>query len=340
MAGKTQTIPSIRRAYRATVWGMGAIAISALAAVAAPLALVIAREPQAQSALAGVLAACGCTAAVQTVERHWELIAYAAAAAAAGWAGFGAIRAGRVLRETRHFIRCCRTLSGAGADRLRRVRAYWGIPYDVRAIDTDAVIAASHGTWNPRIVVSRGALQLLTDSELGAVLLHEEAHVRGRDPLLHYGIAVLQRCCGWIPGILALIERYRLYAELRADAWAIERGSGREPLISALASILDAHAPVGATAAFAGRLDMGARIGWLADGTRPRHRSVLVPVAAAAILCAAVIISAISVRGASASSATQEITRCVESRARVIPYCAAAVDNGRFDAMTPFYYTY
>lgn len=53
----------------------------------------------------------------------------------------------------------------------------------MHVIEHDALFAATVGIIAPRVVLSRGLLDALPDEHLEAVLAHERAHVRRRDPL-------------------------------------------------------------------------------------------------------------------------------------------------------------
>jgi Zn-dependent protease with chaperone function len=96
-----------------------------------------------------------------------------------------------------------------------------------------------------RIVVTTKAIQLLTADQLGAVLAHERAHLRGHHHLLLTLAASLRRA---VPGVrlVAYCDReVRRLVELIADD-AAARDHGRLTVATALAVIGSGHVPGGA----------------------------------------------------------------------------------------------
>jgi Zn-dependent protease with chaperone function len=122
----------------------------------------------------------------------------------------------------------------------------------------------------PRIVLTTGALDRLTQSQLSAVLEHEKAHLRGRHDLAR-NIAV---------GIARAFPRIRLFEqakteitrliELIADDSAAHRHD-RAVLAAALISV--ATAPVPATALGAGNTAVLTRVRRLLQPARPLSRA-------------------------------------------------------------------
>ncbi|MFJ9979419.1 M56 family metallopeptidase [Streptomyces cyaneofuscatus] len=100
----------------------------------------------------------------------------------------------------------------------------------------------------PRVVVSTGAVGLLSDVELGAVVEHERAHIRGR----HHLVLAAAHAVAWVlPGTpLArhLREQVSLLLEMVADDRAL-RLFPRSTLASAMFSMASGEAPHGALAA-------------------------------------------------------------------------------------------
>ncbi|HET6870332.1 MAG TPA: M56 family metallopeptidase [Solirubrobacteraceae bacterium] len=77
------------------------------------------------------------------------------------------------------------------------------------------------GLLRPRVYVSTGALSLLDDGALRAVLEHELAHARRRDPLRLACGRVLARSLSFVPGLGELHRQQLALAELSADESAI-----------------------------------------------------------------------------------------------------------------------
>lgn len=95
------------------------------------------------------------------------------------------------------------------------------------------VFAAS--LWQPSVVVTRGALERLDGAEWGAVLLHEEAQLRHRDPLKLLVLPLWTQGLFYLPAVSAVGRRYEVRKESVADAYALAR---TRPLLSALAKLL------------------------------------------------------------------------------------------------------
>jgi hypothetical protein len=143
---------------------------------------------------------------------------------------------------------------------------------DTRPVPTlwlpeDRPIAYSLGGRRPLVVASSGLASRLTERELGAVLAHERAHVRGHHHLLTGCSEVLGRTLRFVPLMRDLPGAVRLLVELSADQAAAAR-CGREPLRSALLSIRAVEGPRRALAMAGGdtairlrRLDIGSPAG-------------------------------------------------------------------------------
>ena len=106
---------------------------------------------------------------------------------------------------------------------------------DVLVIDDPHPQAFCAGYLRPRVYVSQGALDLLGDAELQAVLAHEHHHRRVRDPLRLACGRILSQALFFVPALRALFGRYSDVAELNADGAAVRaRAGGRAALASAL----------------------------------------------------------------------------------------------------------
>lgn len=82
-------------------------------------------------------------------------------------------------------------------------------------------LAFCAGLLRPRVYVSTGALAMLDEPALHAVLRHEQHHLRCRDPLRLAVGRVLSGALFFIPGIATLARDQQSLAELAADEWAI-----------------------------------------------------------------------------------------------------------------------
>lgn len=126
------------------------------------------------------------------------------------------------------------------------------------------------GLLSPRVVVSTGLLERLEPEEQIAVLCHELAHARSREPLKCLVARFAARTFFWLPALGALLDRYLLVKELAADRQAIARTS-RPALAGALSQVLAQRVPVGAV----GMAEFGAaRVDRLFDPDAPLPRLV------------------------------------------------------------------
>jgi Zn-dependent protease with chaperone function len=147
----------------------------------------------------------------------WLCVAAAVFGAAVCAAGL--VRAGRAAIRSSRYLRNCRS-----------------------AVDSDAAVLMLAGVVRPRLVVSRGVRQTLTEEQLDAALRHERAHGVSRDNLKRLLMLLAPEP---VPGFTALgrLEQgWSRMAEWAADDWAVE---GSEERGLALASALLAVARMG-----------------------------------------------------------------------------------------------
>lgn len=97
--------------------------------------------------------------------------------------------------------------------------------------------AFCHGLRNPRIYVSSALTQLLTPTELRAVLLHEEVHARRRDPARVLAARVLAVAGFPLPAVRQARDRYLARLEVQADRETVAQ-VGAQPLAAALLKLL------------------------------------------------------------------------------------------------------
>jgi Zn-dependent protease with chaperone function len=99
----------------------------------------------------------------------------------------------------------------------------------------------------PSVYVAASAAAALTPDQLDAVLSHEAAHARRRDPLRRLIARAAADTLFYLPLARWLSCRQAETAELRADRAAVGH-AGRQAVASALLAVQDAAAPAGAAA--------------------------------------------------------------------------------------------
>jgi Zn-dependent protease with chaperone function len=93
------------------------------------------------------------------------------------------------------------------------------------------------GLLRPRVYISTGALAILDDAALRAVVAHERHHARRHDPLRLAAGRVSARALFFIPGLGDLVARQQALAELSADESAVNAApANRSALASAMLS--------------------------------------------------------------------------------------------------------
>ena len=108
-----------------------------------------------------------------------------------------------------------------------------GVPLDrIRVVDRLPNPAFTVGLWRPSIFVAAQLPAVLEDAQLDAVLAHEAAHVRRRDPLRLTVLRFLACTLFYIPALRRLADDLADEAEIDADDAAASRGT---PLVLASA---------------------------------------------------------------------------------------------------------
>ncbi len=93
------------------------------------------------------------------------------------------------------------------------------------------------GGWRPLVLLPRGWLELATPALLDAVLAHELAHARRRDPLANWVQRLVEIALWFHPAVHALSRSLRRDREFAADAMACHLTSDPLSLALALESI-------------------------------------------------------------------------------------------------------
>ena len=138
-------------------------------------------------------------------------------------------------------------------DLLSSVERDGMLPAEARVLDGPLPFAYCLPGRHPRVVLSGGALQVLDEAQIGAVIAHEQAHLRQRHELVMESFTAFYRA---VPRPLRSpvpLQAVHLLLEMVADD-AARRRSGAGPLRTALEVLGDAVSPdapdeVGGTAA-------------------------------------------------------------------------------------------
>lgn len=141
----------------------------------------------------------------------------------------------------------------------------------------DHPVAISYGLpgLRPRVVLTRGVLDALTPAELRAVLTHEQAHARGRHDLVIQPFQAWAATLPFLPAARGALAAVGTLVEMLADDAAI-RGSGREPLRTALGKLTGQHLDVGGRDSGPWREQLAARLRRLGPEAPPRLSGVRV----------------------------------------------------------------
>jgi Zn-dependent protease with chaperone function len=147
----------------------------------------------------------------------------------------------------------------------RRRRAHHRMLVDLLGITDDAVLARTSRQSDlrilevaqplayclpgvrSRVVLSEGTLASLTDSEVGAILRHERAHLRARHDLVLEAFTAMHTAFPRFVRSATALDSAQLLVELLADDAAV-RAAGPTPLARALVTCASGRTPTGALA--------------------------------------------------------------------------------------------
>jgi len=174
---------------------------------------------------------------------------------------------------------------------LSEIESQLGI--DVRLCGDERVFCCCAGLLFPKVVLSRGMLELLDASELTAVLAHEAAHVRRRDPSRALAVRCASNALFYLPLTRYLSQKALVASELGADA-AAATVAGRPALVRALLDVLGRVRPGLGTVTEMASLDaLDSRIEALRTESLPRTRPrVVIQVASALVIAVLILLGA------------------------------------------------
>ncbi len=112
-----------------------------------------------------------------------------------------------------------------------------------RVVYLETPVALCHGFFRPRLLLSTGVVHRLSRPEIEAVLRHEQAHLRRRDPLRLLGVRALADALPSVSVLRQLAATLPLAQELAADRDALA-AVGTEAVAGALLKVGEALGPV------------------------------------------------------------------------------------------------
>ncbi|TVX99783.1 M56 family metallopeptidase [Cohnella terricola] len=111
---------------------------------------------------------------------------------------------------------------------------YRNLGTEIIVVKDKAFVALSFGLRRPAIVVSSAVLEMFTDDEVKAIVLHEWHHCHNRDNAKWFLARMLTEGFGYLPIMSPVLRYYHTWMELLADRFAIRRMGTELPLASVL----------------------------------------------------------------------------------------------------------
>ncbi len=152
------------------------------------------------------------------------------------------------------------------------------------------------------IVLTTGALHVLDDAEVAAVLAHERAHLAARHHLAVSAAAALAEAFPRVPLLVAAAEKIPHLIEMAADDAA---GTDRGSVAAALVALADGAAPIGTLAA--GGASALARVRRLLRPAAPLPRGAVV----VAVLTAGALLAGPAVLALAPAAVAGTIPGCI-----------------------------
>lgn len=139
----------------------------------------------------------------------------------------------RAARELNSVLACLDWESPKAGGMIERAAVRTGHPLGlIRVVKGLPNPAFTAGWWRPRVFLAADLERVLTEDELTAVIGHESAHARGRDPLRLSLFRFFAAALFYIPALKRLADDLADEAEIAAD----DRAAASEP--AALASAI------------------------------------------------------------------------------------------------------
>ena len=115
-------------------------------------------------------------------------------------------------------------------------------------VQSEKTFAFCYGIRFPKIYISTSLMQMMSNKELEAILLHEKYHLKNRDSLIMFLASFIQLFFPFFPLVTDLLAQYKINREIEADKEAIESLGDRKAIISVLKKFLALPSSTFATA--------------------------------------------------------------------------------------------
>lgn len=184
---------------------------------------------------------------------------------------FGARSIARQITASQRLARRVRGLALELPDELALTASAIGLGGRVVLLDAPERFSFAYGVLAPRVAVSRGLLEGVSDDELRAVLEHERYHVCNLDPLKVVLVQALSAAFFFLPALDSLRAGYLAGRELAADRRAVT-ACGRRPLAGALLKVIRGPdwSELEGVAAIGGPELLDVRVAQLETGIQPK----------------------------------------------------------------------
>ncbi len=174
---------------------------------------------------------CGCQTVLAPITPSQRWLAWSGTVVAM------AILAPLLVNLVKSFWQQWRLQRRTEANRTENVRHRLGIEF--RLLASPRAQAFTLGFWRPRIYVTSGLLRTLSKSEVAAVLVHEQAHQRAKDPLVATIFEGIGQAWRWMPWVRSWVTAAVSLRELTADAAATRNYHSPEALAGAMMKLLE-----------------------------------------------------------------------------------------------------
>lgn len=192
-----------------------------------------------KSLLGDIQTVCGCQAPVSFTNHPYVITGLFILAVGLLTAIFSFfIKSVRIYLKTNRFIKKYTTKKNIISEKLNHVAHQINLTGKVIEIKTDEPTVFCYGFINPRICISSTVVNSLSPSELTAVLLHEQHHLKVYEPIKLLLVKIISNALYFIPGIKNLTKQYAVFSELAADETATDNFKNKVPLARALNKIL------------------------------------------------------------------------------------------------------